>query len=48
MYVIMNSALDVKTAGLWDRGGLLRRGNNTGPFSWKPFIMAMIVTVPSP
>lgn len=34
MYMLMNSALDMKTdrTGLWDRGGLLRRGNNASLF----------------
>lgn len=50
MYMFMSGALDVKTdrTGSWDRGGLLRRGNNASPFSWKAFIMATIVTLPSP
>lgn len=34
--------------GLWDRGSLLRRGNNAGPFSQKACTMAMTVTLPSP
>lgn len=50
MDMFMDSALDVKTdrTGLWDRGGLLRRGNNAGPFSWKACTMAMTVTLPLP
>ena len=50
MYMFRSGARDMRTdrPGSWDRGGLLRRGNDASPFSWKAFIMATIVTLPSP